>query len=351
MPAKFLFFISRFLILLVLIKGGALAASAPEPDRTQRLIEGAKQEGELNIWSIGDMRAQNELVEGFKRKYPFIKKVQAIRPQSFRTRNRLLAEARAGKASEVDVVGLISFDMVYVAENSLLMPYKSPETQAVAEGFRDANGHWTAFFVNPKVTAYNTNLVAARDLPRKWEDLLTPNWRGKIALYREDYGWFSNFLKIAGRERGLAFMRQLARQDLQLRDGHTLMVQLLAAGEFPLISVAYAPRISLTKSEGAPVDWVALDPVFGEAQSIAIYAKAKHPNAAKLYVDYVLSREVQQEVWVNRYWKHSARPDVVAKDSRWKSIKVIPLDLMLTKELARTAEEFRQIFESKGGSK
>lgn len=309
------------------------------------ILEGAKQEKELNIWSTGDVRAQNEIIERFKKKYSFITEVRAVRPQPATMRNRLLAERRAGKESDVDILGSNMDVLAYLAEEGFLMRYQSREMDAMAQEFRDPGSRWAAFFVNPLVTAYNTNLVMAKDLPRTWEDFLDPIWKGKIAIYREEYGWFTNFPKWAGREKGLAFMRRLARQSLQLREGYTQMAQLLAAGEFPLVLVTFGPRISTMKAESAPVDWTALDPVFAQGITIGIYTRARHPNAAKLYVDYMLSKEVQQEIWVNQFWKHSARKDVVPKDPRWRGIKIIPLDLSFTKQLGEVAREFREIFE------
>lgn len=333
-------------LFLIRLANQAQAASAQDIERHSKLLEGAKQEKELDIWSTGDVRAQAMIIEQFKKKYPFIAEVRSVRPQPAPMRNRLLAERRAGKESDVDVLGSNMDLMAYLAEEGFLTQYKSPEVNATAEEFRDPGSRWAAFFVNPLVTAYNTKLVMAKDLPRRWEDFLHPKWRGKIAMYKEEYGWFSNFLKGAGQEKGLLFMRQLAKQSLQLRDGYTLMAQLLAAGEFPLIAVTFAPRVSLMKAEGAPVDWIALDPVFAQGITIGIYSKARHPNAAKLYVDYMLSREVQQEIWVNQFWKHSARGDVIPKDPRWKGVKVIPLDLSFTKQLGQVAAQFREIFEA-----
>ena len=165
-----------------------------------------------------------------------------------------------------------------------------------------------------------------------------------MAFFEEEYEWFANYLKVVGRERGLAFMRQFAKQDLLYRGGHTQMVQLLAAGEFPLLAVAFGPRVSVTKARGAPVDWVALNPVFSNPAGIGVYESARHPNAAKLFVDFMLSREVQQEVWVKEAWKGSARKDVIPKDPRWKEVKIISFDLSLAQKYEEIAREFKDIF-------
>jgi ABC-type Fe3+ transport system substrate-binding protein len=144
-------------------------------------------------------------------------------------------------------------------------------------------------------------------------------------------------------------MRRLAKQELQYRGGHSQMVQLLAAGEFPIMGVAFAPRVSVVRASGAPIDWAALNPVFSNPVGIGVYKSAPHPNAAKLYVDFMLSKEIQQEIWVNAAWKGSARKDVVAKDPRWQNVQVIPLDLSIAQNYQEVAREFRQIFRSQGG--
>ena len=146
-------------------------------------------------------------------------------------------------------------------------------------------------------------------------------------------------------------MRRFATQDLQYRGGHTQMVQLLAAGEFPILSVTFAPRVSVVKESGAPIDWLALAPTFSNPIGIGLYKSAPHPNAAKLYVDFMLSKEVQQEVWVNAAWKGSARKDVIPKDQRWQSVKVIPLDLSLGQSYQEIAKEFQQVFKPHGSTR
>lgn len=311
---------------------------------TDSVVLGAQKEGELVTWAVGEIQFQTMVVDRFKKKYPFMRKVDAVRIPSEKLRTRLLTEAQTGKKSNVDVLGLSGFELFYLLDKGFFAPYKSPETSAVPEGFKESNGLWAAYYVNTMVTAYNTKLVAPKDVPKRWEDLLDPKWKGKIAFFPEEYEWYASFLKVVGREKGLDFMRRFAQQDLQYRGGHTQMVQLMAAGEFPLLAVAFGPRVSLTKDLGAPVDWVALNPVFSIPVGMGLYKWAPHPNAAKLYIDFMLSKEIQQEIWVNEAWKGSARQDVTSKDPRWQGIKILPLDLTLAQNYAEIAREFQQIF-------
>jgi iron(III) transport system substrate-binding protein len=97
-----------------------------------------------------------------------------------------------------------------------------------------------------------------------------------------------------GKEKGLNYFRQLAKQDLQLRTGHTLLTQLCIAGEFPIVVNAYGSRVEKEKARGAPAEWVGVEPIIFHANGIALGKKARHPNAAKLYIDFVLSEEGQK---------------------------------------------------------
>ncbi len=97
-----------------------------------------------------------------------------------------------------------------------------------------------------------------------------------------------------GEEKGLAYMKRLGAQEFRLYAGLTILTNLLAAGEFPLVLNTYLHNAEDAKRKGAPVDWVAQDPVFTKFQPIGIGAKAPHPNAAKLFVDFILSEDGQR---------------------------------------------------------
>lgn len=316
---------------------------------TDAIIAGAQKEGELITWAVGEIPFQTMVVDRFKKKYPFMKKVDAVRVASEKLRARVTTEAQTGKGSNVDIIGLSGFELIFLSDRGFFAPYRSPQAVAIPDGFKDPNGLWAAYYVNTMVTAYNTRQVSPKDAPQRWEDLLDPKWKGQIAFYEGEYEWYANYLKVVGREKGLDFMRRFARQDLQYRGGHTQMVQLLAAGEFPIMAVAYGPRASVVRANGAPIDWAALNPVFSNPIGMAVYKNAPHPNAAKLYIDFMLSKEVQQEIWVNAGWKGSARRDVIAKDPRWQGIKIIPLDLTIAQRYQEVAKEFQQVFKPHGG--
>jgi iron(III) transport system substrate-binding protein len=112
-----------------------------------------------------------------------------------------------------------------------------------------------------------------------------------------------------GKEKGLDYMHRLARQDVQMRKGHTLLAQLVAAGEIAMAVVVYSNRVERMKISGAPIEWVRFKgPTITAINAISIPEKAPHPDAARLFIDFVLSKEGQSLLRGLR--RISARADV-----------------------------------------
>lgn len=266
-----------------------LLAAAAERDK---IVDGAKREGRLVLYTGMDTEEANLYTNEFSKKYPFIKS-DIFRSNGEKVQARFLVEHRAN-VHNADIFQT-SIIQVYQLKNSgLLAKYVSEEAAAYADGFKDPQGHWTAFYQIPYVIGYNTRLVAPKDAPASYEDLLQPRWKGLVGLETEEYQWFYHLIQIIGRDKGIAFMKKFAGQDLQMRKGHTLLAQLVAAGEMALATVVYSNRIERMKASGAPVDWVRFKgPTITAINAIAIPAKAPHPNAARLFVDFVLSKEGQ----------------------------------------------------------
>ena len=152
---------------------------------------------------------------------------------------------------------------------------------------------WTSSYTNYAAFGFNTQGVAKTSVPKSLADLLRPEWKGQIGMESRPYEWFGTMLKAMGEEKGLAYMRELAKQT-QLRAGRTLLAQLVAAGEFKGALTAYSQTFEVLKPTGAPVDWVYLNPVFANIHPTGVAAKAPHPNAARLFIDFVLSKRGQE---------------------------------------------------------
>ena len=136
-------------------------------------------------------------------------------------------------------------------------------------------------------------MVSQKDAPRNWDDFLDPKWKGKIGMDQEEYEWYAASIHYWGNERAQKFHRALAKQGIHWNRGHTMVSQLMAAGEFPL-GIVYAHRVESMKKSGASIEWAkTADPVFVNLSPVAVAAKAHHPNAAKLLMDFILSKEAQ----------------------------------------------------------
>jgi iron(III) transport system substrate-binding protein len=282
---------SAFYLTVTLLFGfgvGKLLAAEPQ------LIERAKKEGTFLLYTSMNLPDVNQIFDGFRKRYPF------ITPKSYTTRSaalleRIVTEARAGKRF-ADVVQGNAFTLYLLAKRGHTEPYNSPEAKPFPDSFRDPAGGWVAAYLQLNVIAYNTKLVAKSEAPKGYEDLLNAKWKGKMGLDDKQYIWFDGLLKVMGREKGLAYFKRLATQAIHFRSGNTLLANLLAAGEFGVLINARPESVDELKQKGAPVEWVAPRPTTANLLPIAVARNALHPNAARLFMDYMLSEEGQKRL-------------------------------------------------------
>ena len=263
------------LVLVVALRGEVLAQSTAG---TASVIEAAKREGNVVFYGPLNINDSQALAKRFEAKYPFIK-VEILRMSAEPLLNRIITEDKAGR-NVVDVINNTIINAIKKAR--LLQPYRSSEHTGYPEQFKDPEGYWASMNNNYYVLGYNSKLVSAADAPKDWWDLLNPKWKGKIGMDQEEFEWYAQSVDTWGREKGQKFHRALAQQQINWRKGHTLISQLIAAGEFPL-GILYAHRVESMKKAGAPIEWVkTTNPVFVSQSPVGLAAKAPHPNAAKL---------------------------------------------------------------------
>ena len=261
-------------------------------NNNESLVEGAKKEGSLVLYTSMTVDQAQKLNDAFRAKYPFLQ-IHMFRAVGERLLTKIMTETQAGRF-DFDVVQSAETQAYFLKKRNLLAKYLSPETKQLQKGFFDAEGFWAAIYMMPNVIAYNTRMVKRSEVPLTDDDLLNPKWRGKIGMDGTKPEWFSWKLKRLGQEKGMAYMKRLGAQEFRLYSGLTIITGLLAAGEFPLVLNTYVHNAEDAKRKGAPVDWVTQDPVFTKFQPIGVAAKAPHPNAAKLLVDFMLSEEGQR---------------------------------------------------------
>jgi len=323
--------------LLAALCAGAGAALAQAPARP---ADAAGAERELVWYTAMNTPDAAPLRKLFREKYPEVN-LTILRQPGEKIRTRILTEMRAGKFFW-DVVSFNHLDIDALAQEGLLAAYASPETRSgFPGGAVDPQGRWAAIYVRQYVIGYNTRSVPRLQAPKSWEDLLQPVWKEKFAMDESDVEWYAAMLDYLGREKGGAFMRSLARQKPQFRRGHSLLAKLLVAGDFPL-ALVHAAEMDEARRAGAPVDWVrTLDPVITSPSQVAVSAKAPHPNAARLFVDLLLSAEGQ--TLIRDRGRVPARNDL-ARGPAQVPLKLHYVNPRLAREADRHENEFREIF-------
>jgi iron(III) transport system substrate-binding protein len=292
-------------------------------------VEAAKKEAELLFYVSTRAEDANQLSAAFMKKYPFIK-ASYYRAGSDPLFERMVTETRTNQHF-FDVVSIKGPIIISLKDRRMLAPYKSAHESAYGRGFFDPDGYWTDTYDLYYTIAYNTKLVPAGRAPRKWQDLLAPQWAdGKICMDPRLNDWYAGMNEALGPSEGPAFMERLRKQKPVFREGHSLIGQLLAAGEFPL-AITYAHTTEQLKSRGAPLDWVTIDPMPAISQPIALSARAPHPNAAKLFIDFILSAEGAN--LLKQQQRIPARLDVEPVTERLnpRNLKLHPVNISIEK--------------------
>ena len=261
------------------------------PDRDARLLEGAKKEGQLSLYTSLNTKDSGPITEAFEKKTGV--KVLLWRSSSEKVLQRAVTEARAGRFA-CDVLETNGPEMEALYREKLLAEFYSPHFKDLPPAAFPKHRHWVADRFNFFTIGYNTNLVKPEEVPNTYADLLHPRFAGKLALEASDTDWFGAIVKHMGEKEGMAFFRKLAETRPQMRTGHTLLAELVSSGEVPITATIYNHNIERLSVKGAPVKWKALTPTFGRPNAIGVVARAQHPHAALLFTDFMLSREGQQ---------------------------------------------------------
>jgi iron(III) transport system substrate-binding protein len=313
-----------------------------EPIKAQDSLAGAQIEKKLVLYHSPNVPDTQRILAGFRQKYPFIE-LETYRASGEKLIQRITTETRAGKNIS-DAYLLSGFQTWLLKAMGLLSLYASPEREKIPAALKDADGYWTGVYWNLEVLAYNTKMVRSSQVPKAWEDLLAPHWKSQFALEEEDVDWYTAMLQLMGEAKGKDFMRRLAAQQPQIRTGHTLLAQLIGAGEFALAPTIRVHQAETMKLKGAPIEWTAIEPLAPNPPiSISISKNTSHPQVAKLFTDFVLSREGQMIIYqLNR---NPSRTDVPQPVPRAAKIRLMTMDYdQVVKNYARYASEFRETF-------
>ena len=293
------------MVVAVVLCVHSASAQAPDdifkysgPDRQQKLIEGARKEGQVVFYSAMIVnQALRPIADKFGKKYPFIK-MTYWRADSEDIAQKASAEVRAG-----NVVGDV-LEGTGVGEQAvqagLLVPYATPAIASFPERYRDPGNMWTPTRLSYYSIAYNTRLVPENKVPKSYDDLLDPQWKGKIAWRigsASGTPLFITNLRLAwGEEKARAYFGKLKEQKIVnfgAGSARTLVDRVIAS-EYAIALNIFAHHPLISRGKGAPVNSQLHDPVASTAATMGVVKGLKHPYAALLLIDYILSKEGQE---------------------------------------------------------
>lgn len=295
----------------------AAAPAAPESETTAPA--GATAAGELIVYTSRAESLFKPVVEAFNQTYPDVK-VTLLTGSNGELAAKLLEE-RANPQADL-LVNSDTLTMESLGEQGLFAPNDSPEVAAVPETYRAADGSWVALTLRPRVIMYNTDLVTPEEAPKTMMDLTDPKWQGQIGAADSRNGAMVAQLvamrHLLGEEAMTAFVQGLTANDTQWFGGHTDVRKAVGAGELAIGLVNHY-YYHLSNAEGAPVGVVYPDQGEGEmglivnSTNAGIIDGARHPELARLFVDFMLS-PAGQKVYADQNFEYPVTPGVATAE-------------------------------------
>jgi iron(III) transport system substrate-binding protein len=278
----------------------------------------AQPENTLVVYTTVDEQTFAPWKQAFEAKYPGIT-VQFYTDKPGNIFTKIVTERAANKPT-ADVV-MISLSLQLSLQNkSLLEQYNSPEAAAYPDLFKDSSGHWVAMSLLPMLQVRNTNLVSDSEVPHTVDQLVDPKWKGKDTIHDLTLGtvgtqYFATLKEYMGEKNWTSFMERLATNVQPVRNAaFEDVLNPVASGEYSIALSVYMHDYLQVKNKGAPIDAFTIDglPVLTSLLPVSVVSNATHPVAAKLFMDWILSKEGQTMVG-NSEVRIAARQDVAAK--------------------------------------
>jgi iron(III) transport system substrate-binding protein len=338
---------SRALVAIVLLLH-LLPARAAEPYRPDgALVEAARKEGQL-LWYTTLIVDQivRPLIRAFQAQVPGVE-VKFVRIDSGQQVVRLMNEAKVGRV-QADVWSIID-GVAPLTHGKVAAPFDIASARALPPTLVDPERRWIATNLATRSLGYNTSLVPANAAPRSYQDLLDPRWKGAFAwnpnAMTGAWGFIATVQRHMGEEQGLSYLRKLAKQEITpLPIATRAVLDRVIAGEHAMGLEMVNAHVAISKAIGAPVAWVPLDAVTTTLQVAGVTAGAPHPNAGRLFLDFITSRAGQEIFREANYIP--MHPDVPAKDPAMKAEQGGYKSIMLSPEEVDTnATRYQKIYQ------
>ncbi len=276
-----------FLALVVLA-----GATTPNSALAQAVnVEAAKKDGKVIVYGAQVPQAMKPLHAAFEKKYGI--QVDYWRGSSTKVSERALTEWRAGKPGFDIVEGNRGVQLI-MRDDGLFQKYIPPSSEKFPAKFKEKDGMITPWRVLPISILYNTEMVKPAELPKTFDDLLNPKWSGKITMpdptrHTTTAQFLWNLREIKG-DKWLDLVKGLANQKPLLVESLAPVTTTIIKGEAP-VGITY---IKYVKQYKGHIGYVLMDKYLSDPNYMSLGAKALHPNAAKLYLEFVTSAEGQK---------------------------------------------------------
>ena len=274
-------------------------------EREQKLIEGAKREAKVVLYSFTAVDQLKPLLEEFQKRYPFIN-AEHYRNNATGVFNKFATEARAGQTL-ADVIDISAGETYTLWQMGLIDSYLSPSREGIPKDFMDEKGFWTAHYQFVIALGFNTQHIKPAEAPKGYAELVNAKWKGRFSLDPADQDLFGALLLHWGKEKAVSYFRNLARLEPRMVSGHTQQANLVGAGEIHMAPWLYGYRPLQLKDEGAPVETLLFEPVLSNPAYLLMAKNTPHPHAAALLIDWALSAEGGMKFFAEKFGRTPTR--------------------------------------------
>lgn len=332
------------------VMAGGLALSLPPFVRRAGAadvvdVDAARKEGKVVLYTSAPLGSAQKVANVFQQKYGIT--VELFRSGGTQVLRRFMMERDSGQP-QADV--LVSSDpaaMIDLAAKGLFVPFKPDGFEQVPEAFRDSGGLYVPQRISLISFYARTDLIPAADMPRSWDDLLNPKFKGKLVMTNPSFTSLQlGVVAMMTKERGWDFYERLNKNDVVVVQGNEQALNLVKSGERPIAAGADSQYANQARLAGHKIDNVfPSDGTFAIPAVTAVVKGSKSPNAAKLLAAYHLSLEAQQ-LWPPE-GIYAARADVEppAGSPPIRDIKVLPMDhAYIQRASGAVKRKFSEIF-------
>ena len=308
-----------------------------------QLVQAAKKEGKVVWYTSLALPSSTAIADAFKRKYPGIE-VEVHRTGSQRVLQRVMQEASAGIKNADIIHTSDAGHFVLFKDKGMLMKYVPNGVEPFPAGFKDKDGFYFGMRATLSVMAHNPRIVPEKEAPQTWKDLLNPKWKGKMVTAHPGYsGIIMTHVLALVNLHGWDYFRDLAKHNLHIVQSANDPAGVVASGERPVAVNGAEYFLYKTQKQGNPIRIVyPKEGVPLIVSPVAIAKDAPHPNAAKLFTEFLFAKETQQ-LLADREGLYTGHPEVTypADKPKLKDLKLLPAD---ADELEERNEEIKKRF-------